>query len=170
MKEVFILNLKDFKALKTSEKVELVNKRLAELKDLGLTTKKFNNEELDMSYDFVRDHLKPLGYQFNRDAYAFLAKEDTEQQENEVVSMELSAEEFKLLKEILSERKAKGDVNSFEDIVKGISDQNLKATSVKLRDGVASDWAEFTQKWGFYNSSDLISAALVHFMKSFPTK
>lgn len=162
------MDVKEFKMLEISEKLALVNNRLAELKEQGVTTKQFRNDHIKMSYDYARDQLKALGYVFNRDAYAFIAAGETVQPEEEVTKMELTNEEYKVLKEILAERKAKKDTNSFEDVVKGFVDQELKATSVKLRKGVASDWTDYSKDWGFYNSSDLVSAALVHFMQSFP--
>ncbi len=161
--------MKEFKALETSEKVAFINQRLADLKARGLTTKQFRDDDIKMSYDFARDHLKTLGYSFDRDAYAF-TKSEKSQPEEEGTTMQLNSEEIQLLKEILAERKAKKDVISFESIVKNVSDQQLKATSVKLREGVAADWAKFSQDWSYYNSSDLVSAALVHFMDSFPSK
>ena len=168
MKEVLLVDYKGFKNLNTDEKVAFANKRLAELKAQGLTTKKFrDNDTYNMSWDFVRDNLKPLGYVLNEKQYALILKENTEQQTNEVAPMEFSAEEIKLLKEILEERKAKEGSNSFEDIVKEMANQKLKPTSVKLRENVADDWAKFVEGWSFYNSSDLFSAALVHFMNSF---
>lgn len=162
------MNVKEFKELETSEKVAFVNQRLADLKAQGLTTKQFRDGDIKMSYDFARDHLKTLGYSFNRDAYTF-TKSEKSQLEEEGTTMQLNSEEIQLLKEILAERKDKKDVISFENIVKNVADQPLKPTSVKLREGVASDWADFAKEWGYYNSSDLVSAALVHFMNSFPS-
>ena len=164
-----MLNVKEFKVLEPSEKVAFVNERLATLKAQGLTTKQFRDDTIKMSYDFARDHLKTLGYSFDRDMYAFI-KSEKSQLEEEGTTMQLNNEEIQILKEILAERKAKKDVISFESIVKNVADQPLKPTSVKLREGVATDWADFAKEWGYYNSSDLVSAALVHFMDSFPAK
>lgn len=147
------MKIKEFRALSETERVELVNKRLAELKGEGKGTKEFKSDSLEFSYATAIKEMETLGYARNGNEF-----------EKEV---KLSEREVLMLKNLCY---------GYEFVMKQIEDKpeahkraddQATTTSVRMYNKVWKRWQSFADEWSIYNSIDLMASALESYMDKF---
>lgn len=144
------MKIEDFKTLSETEKVNLVNERLQELKKDGKTTKLFKSEKLDFSYATAMKEMESLGY--SRSGNSF---------EKEV---KLTEDEIRRLKNLSYGYEFVMKRTEYQPrVVRRVND-NVATTSVRMYNKVWKRWQAFAGDWSIYNSVDLMATALEEYM------
>lgn len=171
------MKINEFRNLPLEDKLQKANKRLQELHNSGLFTNNLRCDELDFTYKSLSYELQKYGYTFDRTSYQFVVASDIESAATTAVktarqdkSDHLTLDEIKAVRELL--KTFKNDVNngSLEDLIASNANDESKSATVKIRSGIYEKWQDYCKSYGYYNNQDLITAALVHLMASYPKK
>lgn len=144
------MKIKEFRDLAELEKVELMNTRLKELKEQGLTTKEFKSEVFEFSYATALNEMEKIGYGRNGNVF-----------EKE---LKLSDYDVRVLKNLVYGYEFMMNAKQEEPTVKRRKDDHVVTTSVRMHNQVWKRWQEFSKEWGIYNSIDLMASALEEYM------
>lgn len=144
------MKIQEFRGLTADKQVELVNNRLAEIKENSLTVNEFKNDILEFSYSTAIKEMEKLGYAREKDKF-----------EKE---LKLTEYEIRMLKNL---------AYGYEFCMKHIEEEpkvsrrpndQLTTTSMRVYNKVWKRWQEFSKEWGIYNSVDLMASAMEQYM------
>lgn len=173
------MNLKDYQEMSLENQLAYANERLANLKADGKKTTDYDDvyAQEGLKYNQIYKVLHKVGYRMDKSLGQFVLKyapdsptevaattqagEMVDVQETMVPTPALTEFEVEQLKALI----AKVNPMSFEAHIKDNAMQEFSATTVRVRSAVLSDWNEFCRtQYGYYNQSDVLTAALVEFM------
>lgn len=147
------MKLDDFRALKEDERVKLINDRLKQLKDDGLTTKDFRSAELEFSYTSAYKEMELLEYGRHGDMFV-----------KHIANPSLSESEIATLKRMISDYESIDQEQELEPKVVRRTDDTVTSTSIRVYKKVWQRFQAFSKEWNIYHSSDLVSLALERFL------
>lgn len=144
------MKIHEFRELKEEEKVQLANKRLAEMKEQGLDTKQFKSEMLEFSYATLMSEMQKINH--GRVGNEFVKELKLTEYQLTLLTNLADGYEF-VMREQVDEPK-----------VYRRPDDSISTTSVRMYNQVWKRWQEFSKEWGIYNSVDLMASALEEMM------
>lgn len=174
------MNLNQFKLLPKEKKLEVVEKRLEELKIHDLKTSQFKNDELDITWSQASVELKKFGYVLDQTAYKLnrivldneeiITKKEYKEFQNYCEEKKQLIEKNKKLSEQVEAYKNKFSVNveqqKAEEVmaqVKNYINDDTKTFYLKIPASVVQYWKNVL-KISLYDKQVLCEAALINYM------
>ena len=177
------MNLNQFKLLPKEKKLEVVEKRLEELKIHDLKTSQFKNDELDITWSQASVELKKFGYVLDQTAYKLnrivldneeiITKKEYKEFQNYCEEKKQLIEKNKKLSEQVEAYKNKFSVNVEQQKagevmaqVKKYINDDTKTFYLKIPASVVQYWKNGL-KISLYNKQVLCEAALINYMNKY---
>ena len=167
------MNIDEFKQLTLSKQLQLANEWMAALRDANKRTADFD-DFFDHTFNYRQLYkvLYKAGYSLHRKSKQFVRAYDqglpepVEPAEPEVRDMpELTYEEISALKGLLEKQSTGAIQDTIDSYISPTSE--YKATTVRIEQSVFDQWTELAKQYPYYNSADLISAALLEFAQRY---
>lgn len=177
------MNLNQFKLLPKEKKLEVVEKRLEELKIHDLKTSQFKNDELDITWSQASVELKKFGYVLDQTAYKLnrivldneeiITKKEYKEFQNYCEEKKQLIEKNKKLSEQVEAYKNKFSVNVEQQKagevmaqVKKYINDDTKTFYLKIPASVVQYWKNGL-KISLYDKQVLCEAALINYMNKY---
>ncbi len=177
------MNLNQFKLLPKEKKLEVVEKRLEELKIHDLKTSQFKNDELDITWSQASVELKKFGYVLDQTAYKLnrivldneeiITKKEYKEFQNYCEEKKQLIEKNKKLSEQVEAYKNKFSVNVEQQKagevmaqVKKYINDDTKTFYLKIPASVVQYWKNVL-KISLYDKQVLCEAALINYMNKY---
>lgn len=144
------MRIDEFRALTESEKVDLINKRLEDLRQKNEGTKQFKNDILEFSYATAMKEMTELGYARNGNVF-----------EKEI---KLSEHEVRLLKNLAYSYEFVMREQQDQPKVQKRNDDQVTTTSARVYNKVWKRWQSFCSEWSIFNAVDLLASAMENYM------
>lgn len=177
------MNLNQFKLLPKEKKLEVVEKRLEELKIHDLKTSQFKNDELDITWSQASVELKKFGYVLDQTAYKLnrivldneeiITKKEYKEFQNYCEEKKQLIEKNKKLSEQVEAYKNKFSVNveqqKAEEVMAQVNNyinDDTKTFYLKIPASVVQYWKNVL-KISLYDKQVLCEAALINYMNKY---
>lgn len=177
------MNLNQFKLIPKEKKLEVVEKRLEELKIHDLKTSQFKNDELDITWSQASVELKKFGYVLDQTAYKLnrivldneeiITKKEYKEFQNYCEEKKQLIEKNKKLSEQVEAYKNKFSVNVEQQKagevmaqVKKYINDDTKTFYLKIPASVVQYWKNGL-KISLYDKQVLCEAALINYMNKY---